>query len=49
MSGHGDPRPVPVEALLDEVDPDLWLARADAQAWEDAHPCECDAMCECET
>jgi hypothetical protein len=46
-TGHGYPTPLPVDALLAE-DPDLWLAAADMRAWSEAHPCECEALCECE-
>ena len=28
-------------------DPQLALVTADMAAWDDAHPCECDALCEC--
>ncbi len=43
---HGQPPPE-FEALLSD-DPDLWLITADMQAWSEAHPCECEALCECE-
>lgn len=29
-------------------DPDLAMVEADMRAWEEAHPCECDALCVCE-
>ena len=44
---HGQSAPVPIDALLDD-DPDLWLATADMRTWSDAHPCECEALCECD-
>ena len=44
---HGRPAPVPIDALLD-ADPDIWLAFADMRAWSEAHPCECEALCECD-
>jgi hypothetical protein len=47
LSGHGQPRLVPIDALLG-ADPDLWLAMANMRAWSEAHPCECEALCECE-
>lgn len=47
MNRHGAALPVPVEALL-SPDPDLWLVTADMRAWLEAHPCECEALCECE-
>ena len=46
-TGHGYSAPVPLDALLAE-DPDLWLAAADMRAWSEAHPCACEALCECE-
>lgn len=45
---HGGPRPVPVEALLDEDDFAILLVDADAHAWSEAHPCDCDALCVCD-
>jgi hypothetical protein len=44
---HGGTTPIPPEALLAD-DPDLALATADMGAWADAHPCDCDALCECD-
>jgi hypothetical protein len=44
---HGRAEPVPIDALLDD-DPDMWLAAADMRAWSEAHPCECEALCECD-
>ena len=44
---HGQSTPVPVDALLAD-DPDLWLAAADMRAWSEAHPCNCEALCECD-
>jgi hypothetical protein len=48
--GHAAPgnlQPLSVEVLLSD-DPDLWLATGDMRAWSDAHPCECEAICECD-
>jgi hypothetical protein len=44
---HGQSTPVPVDALLAD-DPDLWLATADLRVWSEAHPCNCEALCECD-
>jgi hypothetical protein len=44
---HGRGGAVPIDALLAD-DPDVWLAIADMRAWSEAHPCECEALCECE-
>ena len=44
---HGHSTPVPLDALLSD-DPDLWLATADMRVWSEAHPCSCEALCECE-
>lgn len=30
------------------ADPALALVTADLKAYSDAHPCECEALCECE-
>ena len=45
---HGQPaNPVPLDVFLSD-DPDLAMVFADMEAWMDAHPCECEALCECE-
>lgn len=44
---HGAPEPVPLEALTAD-DPELYLAAADMDAWAEAHPCGCDALCDCD-
>jgi hypothetical protein len=45
---HGAPAGLfPLDVWLSD-DPDLALAVADMAEWHDAHPCECEAMCECE-
>jgi hypothetical protein len=44
---HGGSVPIPAEALLAD-DPDLALATADLHAWAAAHPCDCEALCECD-
>jgi hypothetical protein len=46
-TAHGTVAPVSVEALLSD-DPDLWLATGDMRSWSEAHPCECEALCECD-
>jgi hypothetical protein len=30
------------------ADPGLALVTADLDAWLDAHPCDCDALCACD-
>ncbi len=48
MSGrHAAVEPVPVEAALAD-DPDLYLVHADPDVWRAAHPCDCEALCECD-
>jgi len=44
---HGGQQPVPPEAATAD-DPDLWLVTADQRAWQEAHPCRCDALCVCD-
>lgn len=44
---HAPAVTVPPDAAL-SPDPELWLAWADMDAWMDAHPCECEALCECD-
>jgi hypothetical protein len=44
---HGGSVETPIEAALSD-DPELALAWADMAAWHEAHPCECEALCECE-
>lgn len=44
---HGDPQPIQLEVWLGP-DPELALVEADMGAWHDAHPCDCDALCECD-
>lgn len=44
---HGGSEPVPLELLLAD-DPDLALVNADMHAWLEAHPCDCEALCECD-
>jgi hypothetical protein len=38
----------PVQVFLGP-DPDLALVHADLSEWMDAHPCDCEAICECDT
>lgn len=46
-SRHGSPAaPLPAEALT-SADPELWNVLADLHAWSMAHPCDCEALCEC--
>lgn len=51
MLRHGDLLPLDEETVLgalDSDDPALAFVHADMTAWMEAHPCECDAGCECE-
>jgi hypothetical protein len=48
LSSHGQPRGVDVAYWLGP-DPELGLAHADMGAWMDAHPCECEALCACDS
>jgi hypothetical protein len=43
---HAPSVEVAPEAALDD-DPELALAWADMGTYHDAHPCECEALCEC--
>jgi hypothetical protein len=46
---HGEPQEgVPVDVWLGD-DPDLAMVNADMAAWDEAHPCDCHALCECDT
>lgn len=45
---HGDPPAPPTLELLTHDDPDLWLVLANLSVWARAHPCECEALCECD-
>ena len=47
MNRHGEPLPVPLDALLAD-DSELHLVTADMHAWLDAHPCDCEALCTCD-
>jgi len=44
---HAAVETVPVETALTD-DPDLHLVRADLDTWLAAHPCDCQACCECD-
>ena len=45
---HGVPSyPFPLDVWLGD-DPDVALVVADMDVWADAHPCDCEALCECE-
>jgi hypothetical protein len=44
---HGETAGVNV-AVWVGPDPDLALVAADLHAWAVAHPCECEALCECD-
>jgi hypothetical protein len=46
-AGHGRYYPLTVDDLT-APDADLRLVWADASAWADAHPCDCDALCVCD-
>jgi hypothetical protein len=43
---HGDTPGVDLQVFL-SPDPELALVQADMGAWAEAHPCGCEAMCEC--
>lgn len=45
---HAPSLPLEAEALL-APDPELELVWADMAAWHEAHPCSCEAGCECES
>jgi hypothetical protein len=47
VTEHGGSEPVDLAVFLGP-DPDLALARADMDAWLEAHRCECEALCECD-
>ena len=44
---HGEGPPADLSVWLGD-DPELALVHADLHAWSEAHPCECEALCECE-
>lgn len=45
---HGDPAPeTPLDVFLSD-DPDLAMVNADMDAYLDAHPCDCEALCVCD-
>jgi hypothetical protein len=43
---HGEPEEVDLPIFLGP-DPDLALVKADMDAWAEAHPCDCEDLCEC--
>jgi len=45
--GHGDVTGIDIATWLGH-DPALALVTADLAAWEAAHPCECEGLCECD-
>ena len=47
VTAHGGSEPVDLSIFLGP-DPHLALAMADLDAWLAAHPCECEALCECD-
>lgn len=47
MHGDSQQEEFPLEVWLGD-DPELALVHADMDAWMDAHPCECESLCECE-
>lgn len=49
MTRHGDlpSTPEEAEAYALSDDPSLGLVHVDMTAWIAAHPCECEAGCEC--
>lgn len=46
MTGHGDSHSLDLDVWLGP-DPELALVTADMDAWAEAHPCTCPALCEC--
>jgi hypothetical protein len=44
---HAQVDDIPVDVFL--TDPGLALVHADMGAWLEAHPCVCEAHCECDT
>ena len=48
---HGDSQTLGFDELLTVWigdDPELSLVHADAHVWMLAHPCDCEALCECD-
>lgn len=48
---HLQPDPLPDDETLPVWlgdDPELALARADLNAYADAHPCDCPTLCRCD-
>lgn len=48
MDSHGAAKPIDVAVWLG-ADSALALVEANASEWSAAHPCECEALCECDT
>lgn len=44
---HGDSATIDLAVWLGP-DPEIALVEADFGAWADAHPCDCEALCECD-
>jgi hypothetical protein len=44
---HGKSEEVNLAVWLSD-DPELAMVTADMKAWSEAHPCKCEALCECE-
>lgn len=44
---HGDTPAIDVAVFLGP-DPELALVHADMNAWAEAHPCDCEALCVCD-
>jgi hypothetical protein len=44
---HGDPEEVDIGVFLSD-DPELALVNADMDVWMEAHPCDCEDLCECD-
>jgi hypothetical protein len=48
IARHGETTGVTDPELLLGDDPDLANVFADLAAWQLAHPCDCEALCECD-
>lgn len=48
IARHGETPGVTEPELLLADDADLANVFADLAAWSESHPCECEALCECD-
>ena len=46
---HGGPVEEPPQDVFLSDDPAVGMVHADMGAWLRAHPCDCEALCECES